>query len=329
MNRIIGGLLCGALATGCSGEANTEKTQQATGQAGRARAAAAQLGSLTGVDTECRAYDQYTASLATLTVDCLGTIRPDDFRVNAEGALERAFTTCPRDASRLTAIDSVLSLQKRTAMLPNARECFAGRYADFLRSFADSGIEACPAWSKESTVNPITASTTDAIIPTLPAPDALGFTAKLKDDAQAFLVPEALEEKHLYRTAFEAAATPEVSDEAGASAVKCAGGFAGFVLGHDGDVVLTDPTAWLIDTVYMSASYDPYMRPGYYHPMSYYGTLPGALFGNANRYRPCPGCAPEFCSYYAGGHIKTPLQLDCLDPNDWATCTSYCGPKLP
>jgi hypothetical protein len=245
------------------------------------------------------------------------------------GRLARAFATCALDASKLSQIDGLLSLQRRTATLPRARECFAGRYADFLRSFAETGIEHCPRWTKESTVNPITASTIDAVIPALRSLETRTAAEVLHDGEPSFQAAEALEEKNLYRAAFDAE-TSSPSSDAGTTAVACAGGFAGFVLGHDGDSVLTDPTAWLLDTVYPSAAADPYWRNGaYYHPMSQYGTLPGALFGNVNRYRPCPGCAPEFCSYYAGSHIKTALQLDCLDDNDWATCVSYCGPTLP
>src|SRR3954447_4319358 len=101
IKKLIVGLLCSAMATGCSGEGNLERVEQAEGQAARARLAAEQLGSLTGIGSDCQSYDQYTASLATLTVDCLGTIRPSDFRVNAEGLLERAFATCRVDASKL------------------------------------------------------------------------------------------------------------------------------------------------------------------------------------------------------------------------------------
>ena len=61
--------------------------------------------------------------------------------------------------------------------------------------------------------------------------------------------------------------------------------------------------------------------------MSYYGPLPGALFANANRARPCPDCPPESCSYYAGSiHITLPLKLDCLDPVDFSTCVGVCEP---
>ena len=321
-----GGLVLGALAMGCSGGPSSENAQQGEGQAALARAAVAHLGDITGVGVECAAYNQYTASLATLTVDCLGTLRPDAFRVSPEGMLERAFKTCSNDASKLGRIDAVLSLQKRTAALPHARECFAGRYADFLRSFADSQIEECPAWSKQSTLNPITASSIDDVLRTLPVLSALPTSFK---EPQAFAVPEALEEKNIYRATLGAEGARDASLDIGARAVACAAGFAGFVLGHVGDSVLTDPPAWLLDTVYMSASYDPYMRAAYYHPMSYYGGAPGVQFGEAARYEPCPGCKPEICSYYAGSHIKTPLQLDCLNDNDPDTCVSYCGPKLP
>lgn len=87
----------------------------------------------------------------------------------------------------------------------------------------------------------------------------------------------------------------------------------------------------MTDTIYPSAAVDPYLRTGYYHPMCYSGPLPGVIFGAAERARPCGplvSCLPELCCYYAGGAIKTYLQMDCVDPNDWQTCVSYCGPKL-
>jgi hypothetical protein len=81
------------------------------------------------------------------------------------------------------------------------------------------------------------------------------------------------------------------------------------------------------DTTYPTASADPFLRPVYYHPMSYAGPLPGAQFANAHRALACPTCPPETCSYYAGSiHIKLPLQLDCLDPADFTTCVGVCEP---
>lgn len=99
------------------------------------------------------------------------------------------------------------------------------------------------------------------------------------------------------------------------------------------DTVLTDPPYWLLDTTYASSAADPFLRPGYYHPMSYYGPLPGTQFADRHRVKPCPGCVPETCSYYSGIHIHIPLRCDCLDPKNNATCPTtdtscvgYCAP---
>ena len=94
--------------------------------------------------------------------------------------------------------------------------------------------------------------------------------------------------------------------------------------------MLTDPYVWIMPWTYPSAAADPFLRPGYYHPMSFAGPPPGAIFGHYNRYAPCPSCPPEACSYYLGGlHFKTRLQADCLDVTNLDTCVSYCGPPLP
>jgi len=289
---------------------------------------------ISAVGLDCSSFKNYTAALATSTVDCLGTIQPDSFKVNAEGFLARNFSSCAVDATRLATIDAVLSLQHRAARLPHVRECIAGRYADFQRGFVDTGAAACPTWSKTQTLNPITHDVIDRLTPALKSLDVaqlkvLDKDAHTAEALQAGGVLEELEEKNLYRVSFPAAASEQAHASAADWAAACAGGFDGFVLGTAGTSVLTDPTAWLLDTTYSSAALDPFLVPIYYHPMSRYGTPPGALFGNVNRYRPCPTCPPEVCSYYAGGHIKTLLQLDCLDESDWATCVSYCGPKLP
>jgi len=301
---------------GCSGPAELESAEQSLGQAERARMAVEGLENVTARGVDCHALDQYTASLGTLTVDCLGTIAPDSYRVSTDGALARNFASCPRDATRLQAIDQLLNLQQRDRQLPQVKACFAGRYADFLRDFADTGIAECPAWSDKETLNPITTAVIDEVTKLQPARDLL---ARSDDVLRSF---ELLEEKNRHR----------VSGGSAQAAARCAGGFGGFVIGVDpaaADHIITDPPAWLLDTVYLGADRDPYLRTGYFHPMSYYGVVPGVAFGDVNRYRPCPGCEPESCSYYAGLHLKTKLQLDCLDPADWATCVSYCGPKLP
>ncbi|HWZ92304.1 MAG TPA: hypothetical protein VNW92_25745, partial [Polyangiaceae bacterium] len=85
---------------------------------------------------DCTSFNPYEAALATYTVDCLGTITPDSFSVSVDGILRRNFTSCPLDPTRLRPIDSLLSLQFRTARLPFVKECMVDSYAKFQADFA-------------------------------------------------------------------------------------------------------------------------------------------------------------------------------------------------
>ncbi len=324
-------LLLGCAQAACSADARDTEARQSEGLLGDAKTVATAQASITAEGVDCRSFEGYSASLATLTVDCLGTIRPDSYAVSASGVLERNFSSCALDATTLSSIDSILSLQHREARLPHVKECLAGHYADFVRGFASTGVTACPEWRKERTVNPITESVIDAVAPRLKFLSDRQVTAEVAGHPSPdFAFPEELEEKNLYRASFAALVAPEASASPAASAAACAGGFAGFVLEAAGSSVLTDPQAWLLDTTYPTASADPYLRPGYWHPMSYWGGVPGVSYGNPHRAKPCPDCPAEYCSYWTGSHKITRLQLDCNDPNDWDTCVSYCGPlQLP
>jgi hypothetical protein len=325
------GAMFGLLAFGCSAQPSDESARLTSERAAPSPRVFPDRASPTTEGLDCHAYGQYTAALATFTVDCLGTIGPETYRVGSSGNLERNFEACTSEGSKLAAIDGLLSLQQRVTAFPLARECMAGRYADFLRSFADSGVSECPIWHKERTVNPITSQVVEAVSPSLGrvARAALAATADELVIEQAARFPEELEEKNLYRVRYADPAGAVGQVALGASAALCAGGFDGFVLQTSNDLVLTDPVVWLLDTTYPSAAADPFLRPGYYHPMSFYGPPPGAQFANYARYAPCPGCPPERCSYYAGIHKLTRLQADCLDASDITTCLAYCGPPLP
>jgi hypothetical protein len=271
---------------------------------------------------DCAAYDTYTASLGALVVDCLGTVDPSAFEVSKDGYLTPTFTSCPNNKALYSSIKQLLSIQYRTARLPFAKQCLGGRYAAWQQSFAAKGIKTCPAWRKQGVVNPITVDVivkVEAELPKLPA----------EDNGRPLPVLDLLKENSLY-TAVAAQPDP-ICKTAGECARQCSAGFPGFVISVDGDTVLTDPPAWLLETTYQSANLDPYLRPGYYHPMSYYGGVPGVQFGEYARFDPCGNgsCAAESCSYFAGLHLKTQLQKDCLDDTDVDTCVSFCGPKLP
>jgi hypothetical protein len=273
---------------------------------------------------DCAAYETYTASLGALTVDCLGTADPRAFEVTKDGYLTPTFDKCVNgDEKMMTSIRQLLSIQYRTARLPFAKQCIGGRYSAFLQSFAASEIKACPVWRKSRIVNPIDEGTiikVEAGLPKLPA----------EDDGRPLPVLEMLKENSIYIVAADQA-DAVCSKSPADCAMACAGGFPGFVISGEGETVLTDPPAWLLDTTYTAAGKDPFLRPGYYHPMSYYGGVPGVQFGEYQRFDPCGGetCPAEACSYFAGVHLKTQLQRDCLDNADVATCVSFCGPELP
>ncbi len=273
---------------------------------------------------DCTAYDSYTAQLGALTADCLGTVDPRAYSVSKDGFLTPNFDSCPQDKSKLTKIRQLLSLQQRTARLPFAKQCLAGRFEVAQAQFANSGVTSCPVWRKTEVVNPITLDTitkVEAGLPELPAADT----------GQPLRVLELLKVNSLYSVVSQA--TGQKCETPSQCASICAAAFPGFVIGTNGaNSVLTDPIAWLLDTTYDKATSDPYLRATYYHAMSYYGGAPGVVFGDPVRAQPCgPGvdCPPELCSYYAGSHIKTRMQLDCLIPDDPETCASYCGPPLP
>jgi len=276
----------------------------------------------------CSAYNDITAALGELTADCLGTVDPRAYKVSRDGVLTPAFDRCPVDESRMLPILQLLSLQQRVARLPFVKQCVAGRFEVAQQKFASSGIDVCPRWSDKQVINPITTRTIDTVIksglPDLPA----------ADDGQPLRALEFLKQFSQYNVKLDAA--PQACKTPADCAAQCAAAFPGFVVNAADDTVLVDPVAWLLDTVYPASTSDPYLRATYYHPMSYSGGVPGVTFGAFARAQPCGDpnatgvdCAPEVCSYYAGTHLKTPLQKDCLNNADISSCVSYCGPKLP
>jgi hypothetical protein len=62
---------------GCSSEASTGQSEQENVRSAAAPEFSSAGTLLTGQGLDCRAYDQYTAALATFTVDCLGGIAPE------------------------------------------------------------------------------------------------------------------------------------------------------------------------------------------------------------------------------------------------------------
>ena len=276
---------------------------------------------------DCSEFNGYAAALASFTVDCLGTIDQSSFTVSADGSLSRNFNACPNDPTKLDSIDAFLSLQLRTVRLPFAKECIAGRWSDWKATFDKSGVTQCPMWRKDQVIGAPTAALIDRLIPQL---------AQLPQDDNgarpAFL--QQLKESYVYTVSFPTQPPGQGCKTPDDCAQLCAGGFPGFVIRTDPatSTVLTDPPYWLLDTTYPNGN-DPFLRAGYYHPMSYYGPLPGTQFAHRNREAPCPGCKAEDCSYFAGIHIHIPLKCDCLNPANNATCPAsdttcvgFCAP---
>jgi hypothetical protein len=298
---------------------------------------------------DCDEFNGITAALATFTVDCTGTIGPDSYSQTTDGILSRNFTSCSRDPSKLASIDQLLSLQLRTVRLPFVKECIVGRWLDWKAQLAQNPVAECPVWDKQSTVNEATAAQIDKVIPLLNQLSQNGTInqpgTNLTNAVGAVNIQQLFDEGYVYGVTFASGAQPSPNQKcqtAGDCAALCAGGFTGFVVRNDQGTVLTDGPYWLLDNTYPGASTDPFLKPSYYHPMSYYGPSPGTQFANRNRFSPCvpdpntgvvdPACQPEMCSYGAS-NIHLRLKCDCLTPANNSTCPAsdtscvgYCAP---
>jgi hypothetical protein len=281
-----------------SAVANTTALASATLTAARAP--------LPPVTDVCDRYNGYTAAIASRTIDCLGTIGPRAYAVDARGNLQRTFKECTEDKAALEDIDSMLSLQLRTKELPEAQRCIAGRWASWQKQFSASGIELCPVWKKIETINAPTKASVEEFSKSLPKLPA----------RENGLEPPMPHENYLAELRFpDGKADPRCKDEADC-ARQCIGGFAGAYIEGSGQKALIDPAYWLLSIDFVSVN--PFMTPGFYHPMSYFGSLPGALYGHRHR-------EGEACSRYVGGvHYLLTLVLDCIDPADAASCVSRC-----
>lgn len=257
----------------------------------------------------CANYDAITAALGSRTIDCLGTIGPESYGVDSAGNLVPRFDRCTEQTeSAKEAYDDIvalLSLQQRKSISAEARRCIAGRWESWRQAFAGSGIKSCPVFRKVETINTPTEEGIKryaATLPKLPARETG------KD-------PATPHENYLVELKFPGDREQRCKDEADC-ARQCLGGFPGTFIDGDGTKALLDPTYWLLGIPFPGTN--PFMSAGYYHPMSFYGTPPGALFGH--RYR-----AGEACSRFViDEHVFLTLQLDCLDPAKPTTCVSVC-----
>lgn len=278
--------------------------------------------------SDCSQFDSYASAIAGYTVDCLGHIDQNSYLVGDDGYLRRNFTECVEDQTLIQAIDDFLGLQYSTRDTINfltdplayAQDCIAGRWAEWREQFDGTGTTQCPDWVKSGVINNPTPELYDRFaraLPQLPAVDT-GVTPQ---------VVNAMKIDSVYTVSF--ANTAGGNQKCGSPqscAAVCAGGFPGFVIASDDNGVTTDPVPWESNAVYPQGA-DPFLRTNYYHPMSYYGPLPGDLFGAQERAK-----EGEVCSFYddaSGLHQKTQLQLNCtVTPDGQQACVSLCAPPI-
>jgi hypothetical protein len=258
--------------------------------------------------------------LTSYTIDCLGTIGPDSFTINERGYLRRGFDHCPNQDKRQS-IDDILGLQHREKVFPHAKECMAGRWAEWKRDFARSGVVACPRWEKRAAINAPTMERMSVLSRDFRAAKTASATGIMSLEAGARLSRQA-EQNHVFEVSFPDGGPAQSCGSPAACAAQCAGAFPSFVVSAEGSKVVGDPAYWLADDVYDDADSDPFWQDGYFHPMSYFGPLPGVLIGHRAR-----AYLGEPCSYFDGSlHLIINLPINCLDDTEITSCVSLCLP---
>jgi hypothetical protein len=275
----------------------------------------------------CERYDAYTAALAELTIACTGTIGPRSFSI-VNGVLKSNFETCNVRGSRKVSIKDVkdlLALQHPAVArdllqvpgwkeAPTFQACFAGQWQAFL----NTGVSTCPNWYEIGTLHkatPETVKTASALLPR-PSDGVLKPGAELKVSSAD---PVALPKENLVYVV-KMSTTPQGCRTAESCAEICASGLPGFFvesrplakdepayqgLQYEGTTVIGDPLWWL-DPTYYAPDPSPYMTPDFYHPMSFYRNVPGAIFAHLAR-------ETEACSFWNGAyHMIGVLQQYCI-----------------
>ena len=249
------------------------------------------------------AHDTLLAALGEATVACLGRVTTADYRVSPDGALERAFDACTtRDTGALERIDGLLGVQHsregQADRLP-ARYAFVWNRA--ARAFPERLIQECPDWELLHVIDE----------PTL---QRVGQLASREDAAGVG------KEYRWYKVASEQCGSNGFC--AVLQARLCGAGFSNqFIVWSDpfSSTVIVDPAWWLTTYEFESDQPNPFKSSGYYHPMSFYGAVPGSLYGAPQR----EGEACSRWSETAQKHYtdRTLHPLDC--GNGWY-CATYC-----
>jgi hypothetical protein len=281
--------------------------------------------------SDCSQYDTYAATIAGLTVQCLGRIDQYSYLIDDSGFLARNFTDCAGEPGPLLdAIDGLLGLQypdgDAIPFVPDnplafAQDCIAGRWAEWREAFDANGTTECPDWGSGQVQNPPTLELYQRRI--FPAEPKLPFV----EDGTVPDVLALTKINSLYNVSFAGQNPDQQCGSPGNCATACAGGFPGFIVQQEGDAITTDPPAWLDATAYPNG--DPY-GPNYYHMMSFYGPLPGALFGVIQRADPTLPKAEQCSVYISGTHQPGTLQPNCRTaPDGTPACASLCTPRTP
>jgi hypothetical protein len=251
-----------------------------------------------GVSAEIDGRDALLAALGKATLDCLGTVGPATYNTSS-GVLGRTFTRCRSgDRALLQQVDALLALQFSE---PGRADDIAGHYVSrwnaFVRSFPHGHITQCPVWQLENVID----APTRESVPRIAAGRRIG--------------------KENYRYKVSSTQCAHNGGCAIRAARECAGGFGpAFIVDQDPhrSRVEVDPAWWLTTYDFPCEVDNPFQLPGYYHPMSYYGALPGALYGALQR-------AGEACSQWSetGKHYtdRVLVPIDC--GGGWF-CMTYC-----
>ena len=233
-------------------------------------------------------FDANMAALARATLKCKGSIDPDDYD-GSSGRLKPRFEKCEQDEKSFQHIQNLLGIQN---VDERAARHFAYTWESGRKGFPRDEIKVCPRWEHLESINPPTFEN----VKQLPL-GAIG------EEFNTFAVKSEICQDQ--RCAVK-------------HATYCAAGTGSqFLVEADPEkgVILTDPVWWLDDTDFPPAS-NPFMSAGYYHAMSFYGSVPGSVYGAVNR-------EGEYCSkYYNGYHYKLLLRPVYCAP-DWI-CMSEC-----
>jgi len=251
--------------------------------------------------TQERAFDpreSLLAALGTATLECLGTVGPSLYETQS-GHLWRTFRTCTTgDDLALTRIDAILRAQLSSeGSRDGLAEFMVTGWDAFTRSFPQHLVGACPTWTLEHVID---APTRESV-------------ARIMRTGRVGVQYER------YRVSSTACRGHGCAVNA---ALACARGFGSrFVVDTDlrHDRIEVDPAWWLLDIDFDRDEDNPFLTPGYCHGMSYYGNIPGALYGAIER-------AGEKCSFYdfvAGTHRCDGMLIP-IDCGDGWMCMSYC-----